>query len=182
MKTHKNNWQKEMAIKSLIAILFLACYSVNAQRTATPSEALKIEGKIKAEKTFSIADLDAYPKAAIADQTLYNHKGEVKSTVKDMKGVLLKTVLESIEFDYDKPKELNELYFVFIATDGYKVVFSWNEIYNTEVGNSFYIVTEMEGKKMKDMDQRILFISTADLKSGRRYIKALEKIQIKRVE
>ena len=171
-----------MKIKALLVILFLATSIGHAQRTVAPSLTLKIEGKIKAEKTFSITELDTFATVAIADQTLYNHKGEVKSTVKNMKGVLLKTVLESIEFDYDKPKELNEFYFVLVATDGYKVVFSWNEIYNTEAGNSFYIVTEMEGKKMKDMEQRILFISTADLKSGRRYIKALEKIQVKRVQ
>ena len=171
-----------MKIKTLLFIFFLVSSSLQAQRTVTPSEVLKIEGKIKAEKTFSITELDTFPKIAIADQTLYNHKGEVKSTVKNMKGVLLKTVLASIQFDYDKPKELNEFYFFFVATDGYKVVFSWNEIYNTEAGNNFYIVTEMDGKKIKDMEQRILFISTADLKSGRRYIKALEKIQVKRVE
>ncbi|MCF6130767.1 molybdopterin-binding protein [Flavobacterium wongokense] len=169
-------------INLALLLLFFTNFAVIAQRQITPSETLKIEGKIKAEKTFSVADLEAFPKVAIADQTLYSHKGEVKSTVKDMKGVLLKTVLESIQFDYGKPKELNEFYFVFVATDGYKVVFSWNEIYNTEAGNNFYIVTEMEGKKLKDMEQRILFISTADLKSGRRYIKALEKIQIRRLE
>lgn len=171
-----------MKIKSLVIILFLVSSSIIAQRTITPSETLKLEGRIKAEKTFSLTELDTFPKVAIADQTLYNHKGELKSTVKNMKGVLLKTVLTSIQFDYDKPKELNEFYFVFVATDGYKVVFSWNEIYNTEAGNNFYIVTEMEGKKLKEMDQKILFLSTADLKSGRRYIKALEKIQVKRVE
>ena len=171
-----------MKIKTLIVILFLASYSIQAQRTVTPSETLKIEGKIKAEKTFSITELDTFPKVIIADQVLYNHKGEVKSTVKNMKGILLKTVFADIKFDYEKPKELNEFYFIFVATDGYKVVFSWNEIYNTEAGNNFYIVTEMEGKKLKDLDQRILFISTADLKSGRRFIKALEKIEVKRVE
>ncbi|MEO5775807.1 MAG: molybdopterin-binding protein [Flavobacterium sp.] len=169
-------------MKQLLIVLFLTCYSINAQRKVTPSETLKIEGKIKAEKTFSITDIDTFPKVAIPDQTLYNHKGEAKSTVKNMKGVLLKTVLASIQFDYDKPKELNEFYFVFVATDGYKVVFSWNEIYNSEAGNNFYFVTEMEGKKIKDMEQRILFISTGDFKSGRRYIKGLEKIQVKRAE
>lgn len=171
-----------MKIKTLIVLFFLASYSINAQRAITPSEALKIEGKIKAEKAFSITQLDSFPKVAIKDQTLYNHKGEAKGSVKNMKGVLLKTVLESIKFDYDKPKELNEFYFVFVATDGYKIVFSWNEIYNTEAGNNFYIVTEIDGKNIKDMEQRILFISTGYLKSGRRYIKALEKIQVKRVE
>ena len=171
-----------MKIKPLVSILFFVTFSICAQRTVSPSQTLKIEGKVKAEKTFSIADLEAFPKTVIPDQTLYNHKGEVKSTVKNLKGVLLKTVLAGTEFVYDKPKELNEFYFVFVAADGYKVVFSWNEIYNTEMGNNFYIVTEMEGKKMNDMDQRILFISTADLKSGRRYIKALEKIEVKRAE
>ncbi len=171
-----------MKLKSLFIFFLLTTLSLQAQREITPSETLKIEGKIKAGKMFTIADLESFPKVAIPDQTLYNHKGEVKSTVKNMKGVLLKTVLESIQFDYGKPKELNEFYFVFVATDGYKVVFSWNEIYNTETGNNFYFVTEMDGKNLKDLDQRILFISTADLKSGRRYIKALEKIQIKRLE
>lgn len=172
-----------MKIRTLIFLLtIINQLSIHAQRIVKPSESFKIEGKIKAEKAFSITELDAFPKVAIANQTLYNHKGEIKSTVKNMKGVLLQTVLESIHFDYEKPRELNEFYFVFVATDGYKVVFSWNEIYNTENGNHFYIVTEMEGKKLKDMEQRILFIATADLKSGRRYIKALEKIIVKRAE
>lgn len=171
-----------MKIKLSTVFFLLLSLSINAQRTVTPSETLKVEGRVKAEKTFSIANLDAFPKVPINDQTLYNHNGEVKGTAKNMKGVLLKTVLESIEFVYDKPKELNEFYFVFVATDGYKVVFSWNEIYNSEAGNSFYIVTEMDGKALKEMDQRILFIAAADLKPGRRYIKALEKIQVKQIE
>lgn len=171
-----------MKIKTLVLLFFLASYLVNAQRTVTPSETLKIEGKIKAGTTFTIADLEMFQKVDISDQKLYNHNGEAKGSLSNMKGVLLKTILKSIEFVYDKPKELNELYFVFVATDGYTVVFSWNEIYNTEAGNNFYIITEMDGKKLSEMDQRIAFIATADLKSGRRYIKALEKIEVRRVE
>jgi DMSO/TMAO reductase YedYZ molybdopterin-dependent catalytic subunit len=54
-----------MKIKLLIALLFLTSFSINAQRTVTPSETFKIEGKIKKEMTFSISDLDAFPKVAI---------------------------------------------------------------------------------------------------------------------
>ena len=86
-----------MKIKTLLFIFFLVPFSINAQRIVKPSETLKIEGKIKAEKTFSITELDTFAKLAIADQTLYNHKGEVKSTVKNMKGVLLKTIFESTQ-------------------------------------------------------------------------------------
>jgi hypothetical protein len=40
----------------------------------------------------------------------------------------------------------------------------------------------MEGKKLKYLGQRILFISTGDLKTGRRYIKGLEKIEVRQLE
>ena len=132
----------------------------------------------KNSTAFTLADLDTFPKTAIKDQIIYNHNGEVKDTLIGMTGIPLKNLLATITYVYDKPKVLNEFYFVFIASDGYKVVFSWNEMYNTETGNNCFIVTEMEGKKLKDLEQRILFISTADCKTGRRYIKGLEKIEV----
>ena len=170
-------------MRTLIFIsILLTSLATQAQRTIPPTDSLRILGKVKSAKTFSLSDLDTLAKVIIKDQVIYNHKGEVKDTLKNLKGIPLKSVLSSIEFVYDKPKQLNEFYFVFIASDGYKVVFSWNEIYNTETGNSFYIATEMDGKKLKDLDQRIVFISTGDLKSGRRYIKGLERIEVRQVD
>lgn len=166
----------------ILVTAILTALSVTAQRAIVPTDSLIIQGKIKNQKIFTLPGLDTFPRTIIKDQIIYNQRGEEKGTLKNMRGVSLKTILSSIEFEYDKPKELNEFYFVFIASDGYKVVFSWNEIYNTEAGNNFFIVTEMEGKKLKEMEQRIIFISAADLKAGRRYIKGLERIDIKRVD
>ncbi len=162
--------------------ILLTSWSANGQRTITPTDSFRIMGKIKQEQTFALSDLDTFSRTNIPDQIIYNHKGEIKDTLTKMKGIPLKTLLSSTEFLYDKPKNLNEFYFVFVASDGYKVVFSWNEIYNTEAGNHFYILTEMDGKKLKDQDQRIIFISTADLKTGRRYIKGLERIEVRQVD
>ena len=172
-----------MKIRILIlTIVILTNYSVNAQRTIPPTDTLFVTGKIKNSATFTLADLDTFPKTAIKDQIIYNQNGEIKDTLMGMSGIPIKTLLASILYVYDKPKFLNEFYFVFTTSDGYKVVFSWNEIYNTETGNNFFIVTEMEGKKLKELEQRIVFISTADLKTGRRYIKGLEKIEVRQVE
>lgn len=165
-----------------MTIALLTNFSVNAQRTIRPTDSLQVTGKIKNPTIFTLANLDTFPKTAIKDQIIYSHNGEVKDTLTGMSGITLKNLLASIKYIYDKPKFLNEFYFVFIASDGYRVVFSWNEIYNTETGNNFFIVTEMEGKKLKDLVQRILFISTADLKTGRRYIKGLEKIEVRQLE
>ena len=164
--------------------LFLStgCFTLHAQRTIPLTDFIRIYGKVKEEKIFTLSDLDTFPKVPVKDQVIYNHKGEVKDTLTGIKGIPLKALLSSTEFVYEKPKNLNEFYFLFIASDGYKVVFSWNEIYNMEAGNNLDIVTEMEGKQLRELEQRLLFMSTADLKTGRRYIKGLERIEVRQVD
>ena len=172
-----------MKIRIIIAfITFFTHWSISAQRKIEPTDSFKIQGKIKSEKVFTLTQLDSFPKQLLKDQIIYNHKGEIKDTIKNNKGILLKTILAKIEFSNKKPKELNEFYFVFVASDGYKVVFSWNEIYNTAIGDNLFIITELDGKKLKDIEQRIVVSSTADLKIGRRYIKGLKSIEVKRIE
>ncbi len=168
--------------KTVLLLVMLVGLTAMAQRKITPTKSFSVKGKVKKEQAFTLKQLDSFPKTAIADRIVYNHKGEAKDTIRNMKGVLLTTVLSKMEFTYEKPKELNEFYFVCIASDGYKVVFSWNEIYNTEIGNNLYIVTEMDGKAAKDMEQRILLLAASDLKTGRRYIKGFERIEVRRVE
>ena len=162
--------------------LLLAGFSVSAQRKITPTNLFRVTGKVKTERTYSVRQLDSFPQVALKDQIIYNHKGEVKDTIKNLKGVLLTTVLENTVLLHDKPKDLSEFYFVCVASDGYKVVFSWNELYNTDIGKSVYLLTQIDGKPLKDIEQRMVLLSVADFKSGRRYVKSLDRIEVKRAE
>ena len=170
-------------MKNFIAIAFLFCSSVAGitQSTLVPTTSIRVFGEIEKEATITLESLGQMKQETVVDQLIYNHNGEVKDTLNNMKGVSLKEALSQVKFKYEKPKELNEFFFVFTASDGYRVVFSWNEIYNTEAGNFFYFITEMKGKKMQDLEQRIVFLSAKDIKSGRRYIKCLQSIEIRRL-
>ncbi len=152
------------------------------QHQIAPADELQIMGKITKAVTFTLTDLTSIPSQPIQDLNIVNHKGEDKGKATGLKGFLLKTLFDKITFVYDKPKELNEFYFIFVATDGYKVVFSWNEIFNTEVGNSLFVITEKDGKTMTTMEDRIVVVSASDLKIGRRYIKGLSKIIVNKVD
>ncbi len=166
-------------MKYFIAIaLTLVCYPLFAQRhdNVLPSGGLTVTGAIKKELIYSIADLAKRAQDKLGDLVIRNHKGEPKDTVKGLKGILLKTLLDGVEMNVEKPKEYSEFYISLIATDGYKNIYSWNELFNTEVGNHIYIITEMDGKSMQQMEQRILVISLADFNTGRRLMKALAKI------
>jgi len=170
-------------MKNFLSFFCVFCISVIAlaQPSLTPTNNIRIFGAIEKELSYSVDDILKFNAVNVEDQLIYNHAGEVKDTLNHLKGVPLKDFLKDVKFNYNKPKELNEFYFVFSGSDGYRVVFSWNEIYNSEAGNSFYIITEMKGKSMKELDQRIVFLSSKDLKSGRRYIKCLQSIDVKKL-
>lgn len=167
----------------LILLTLLSNGMLQAQKVKIePSDSLRVFGEVEKPITFFLEDLMKCVSIQLDDLVIVNHNGEVKDTLTGLFGVPLKYVLKDIQYLSEKPKNLNELYFVFTATDGYKVVFSWNEIYNSDVGNNLFFITAMEEKKLHALDQRIMFVSTTDLITGRRFIKGLASIEIRRAD
>ena len=156
--------------------------NVSAQRIITPTDSLHIIGQVKSPLHYSITDFDHFPKTNLPDQVIYNQKGEIKDTLTNLQAVSLKSILEKTDFAVEKPKQLNEFYFVFIASDNYKVVFSWNEIFNTPVGDQCYFITSLDGETLSGIQDHILFISTGDKTTGRRVVRGLDRIEVKSVE
>jgi hypothetical protein len=166
----------------LVAFLFLVVTDSNAQEQVKPISSITISGRVKSPKTFTVDAIRQYKVYNIGDVVITNHKGEVKGTAKELSGILLKDLLQSIEPDAESPKVLSEYYFTCIASDGYKVVFSWNELFNTAAGNTVYIVVSKDHKPIDTLDESILLISTADVRTGRRYVKNLQSIIVRRAD
>ena len=164
------------------ALLFFIVTCSVAQEQSKPTSSVIINGRVKSPKTFTVAAIGQYKVYNLGDVVITNHKGEVKGTAKELSGILLKDLLQSIEPDAETPKVLSEYYFTCIASDGYKVVFSWNELFNTATGNTVYIVTSKDHKPIDALDESILLISTADVHTGRRYVKNLQSIIVRRAE
>jgi hypothetical protein len=99
-----------------------------------------------------------------------------------LKGVLLKDIISGVEIKSESPKVLSEFYIVCRASDGYKVVYSWNELFNSPTGDAVFIVTSKEGKKASEMEESILLISPKDFKTGRRFVKSMSTIEIYRAQ
>ena len=54
--------------------------------------------------TVSLADLSSYKSYSIDSIVITNHLGERRSTLKKVKGVLLKDILNKVEIDAENPK------------------------------------------------------------------------------
>ncbi len=144
---------------------------------AQSSKSIEIIAPDNQKTIVTSTELLKYPQKTIDSIHITNHLKEYKSTLKNIKGVLLKDVLSKISFKEKSPKVLSEYYITCIAEDGYKVVFSWNEIFNTTVGNHVLIIPETESRP----ENGISTLSPTDYATGRRYVKKLKTIQFKNV-
>lgn len=147
-----------------------------------PSDKFVIEGKVKNSFSFSLDQSVQYKAAGIDSIVIYNHLMQRKKVIKNIKGILLKDVIEKAVIDISSPKLLSEIYITCIASDNYKVVFSWNELFNTDIGNHVLVIMESDGKQAKDNEDRIVILSGSDQATGRRYVKGLVKIIIEQVK
>jgi len=169
---------KKIIISILLLVVSVTGFSQNKIETTNE---FTVTGLVDKPITISYPDIEKQKIIDIGDFKITNHLGEFKKEYKNVKGVLLLDLLKDISITTASPKLLSEYYLVFKASDGYSVVVSWNELFNTEIGNTFYIVTEANNQSQKDAPEKILLIATKDFKTGRRHIKGLHNIEVKRI-
>ncbi|MBX2967058.1 MAG: hypothetical protein KF845_13010 [Cyclobacteriaceae bacterium] len=151
------------------------------QKNIQATDNFVVTGEVKKELKFTLSDIEKHVSKNIGDVVITSHTGDPRGTARQLKGVLVKDILKNIELKEESPKLLSEFYFIFTAVDDYKVVYSWNEIFNSPTGDNLYVITTRDGKKLKDMEDRILILTPTDFKTGRRHIKGLSKIVVERV-
>ncbi|MEQ1587998.1 MAG: hypothetical protein ABL895_19100 [Cyclobacteriaceae bacterium] len=164
-----------------IVSLMISLSGFGQKETETTTSFI-ISGDVKTQVTVSLTEFSKYNEAPMGDITITNHLGEKKSEQKLLKGILLKDILKTVEINNENPRVLSEYYFVCKSSDGYKVVYSWNEIFNSSTGESVYLVTSKNGQGAKEMKETILMISPKDYMTGRRYLKSLSSVEVKRAQ
>lgn len=171
-------------MKHLIsAFLLLAVVSANAQTNVVPpTSEFTVKGFVKNELTLRTKDLAQFKQEDLRDAVIRNQKGEQKRVARGVKGILLKTVLEKANIHAEKPKEYSGIYIVLTASDGYKNVYSWNELFSTEVGKHIYIVMEEGGNTIDQLPGRIQVMSLGEYNSGNRNLRGLAKIEVRKAE
>lgn len=167
-------------MKKYLAFVFaFVCVAAFAQEKTSykPTHQFTITGDIKKESVITLDSLKNYPLKDIGDIKVTDHLGNFKHGDENLKGVLLKDILIHSQLTA-APHLYSQFYFVCTGTDGYKVVYSWNELFNSEIGDHVFIVLEKNGKKVGDLPESLQMVSMLDQKTGRRYLHNLDKIVV----
>lgn len=163
---------------TILVFTVFATATVFAQIKPATTERFVISGNVSQEKTITLSGLDTFKTISLDDVVMLDGKGQVKEKIKDLKGVLLKGLFQGIEFKTENKKQLNRFCLVLSATDGFKLVLSWNEIFHAKSCTNIFILTEKDGKKGKEVADGMLVIAVDDSKNGHERMKALQKITV----
>ena len=155
-----------------------------AQTQGAVTTTLTVRGSVERETVFSINDLKRLPVQRVEDvRSVRDASGAAPAseTARRYVGCLLRDVIERA-----KPQEKRRLDFrksVVIATasDGYRVVFSWAEIYLTPIGDGVLVVYERDGAPLADDEGKIALVSLKDSRPGPRHVKWLQSIELRTI-
>lgn len=167
----------------LLSLNHVAYANTETERHITPdvSTQLIIDGIVKNKLTLNVKELISFPKQYSQNVAIVTMEGEVRSPVSKFKGVLLKDLLNKAEPIKSDHNDFKKTVIIAEATDGYKVIFSWNELFNTSIGQGVMIVYQENDQFLNAKSGEIALISTQDTATGPRYVKWLKKITVLKV-
>ena len=152
----------------------------------TAEDSLKLithQIEVKGEVEFPL-ELNADSLRKMKFETMNNpiavsENGRLRKDNRISKGVLLKDILEKAKIKQNGHKD-RDFYIVARASDDYKAIFSWAEIFNNPTGDSTYVLFEENGKPMKNGE--IVLICKNDINKGPRHVYWLKSIEVYRVK
>src|SRR5215472_7642217 len=164
---------------------FLACAWLApafAQPQGAVTTALTVKGSVAQEITLSVDDLKRLPVQRMDDVRSIRDAGAGTSssdTVRHYVGCLLRDVLERAKPVEKKRMDFRKSAVIATASDGYRVVFSWAELYLSPIGDGVLVVYERDGAPLDDTEGRIALVSLKDTRPGPRHVKWLQSVELR---
>lgn len=180
----------EILVMTMLRLLAtaLACALVASALAQSPdavTTALTVKGSVEREVTLSIDELRRLPVQRIDDLRSVREASGVASsteTARHYVGCLLRDVLEEAKPVERKRMDFRRSVVIAIASDGYRAVLSWAELYLSPIGDGVLVVYERDGAPLDDSEGRLALVSLRDTRPGPRHVKWLQSIELRTIE
>lgn len=156
--------------------------SKNKQSGLGADEALRICGRMTTPLVLGIEELRAMEPAVTDDLPMICGNGDPKGCLGPCRGVLLADIINRAEILITGHNDTRKMFLIAAADDGYKVVFSWQEIFNTPTGEGIMVLLEKDGRSLYDEYGAVDLVSARDFLTGPRYVRRLRSVEIVLVE
>lgn len=145
-----------------------------------PREAgsLRVTGRVGEPLVLGMDELRGMEAEEVLDLPIFCGSGTPKGRIDSFRGVPLDAVIKRADVLQEEHNDTKKMFIIASAVDGHKVVFSWQEIFNSPMGGGVMILIEKDGKSLCDEPGLLELISTEDYFTGSRYVKGLVNIEL----
>lgn len=174
-------------ITTLSALSLYAAAALGAAPDAPPvqnpvmSETISVSGAVAQPLTLGVAELEQFPPQQIGEVAMICDNGANLGKEQNLRGVLLRDILNRAQIKVANPRDLRKMVVIASATDAYKAIFSWAELFNSPTGDKVIVYFAKDGQPLGEDEGRIALISTTDLRTGPRHVKWLSGIEVRQV-
>ncbi|MDR3369346.1 molybdopterin-dependent oxidoreductase [Rhodoferax sp.] len=144
------------------------------------TQSLSVTGAVGHKLDLSIDDLRKLPAQDLHEITVVSQSQATAGQTETFKGVLLRTLLEKAVILAPGRHDLKKIIIIARASDDYAIVFSWNEIFNSALGDGVLVYFEKNGKPLAEDEGRIAMLSTQDTHLGARHVRWLNAIEVRK--
>jgi DMSO/TMAO reductase YedYZ molybdopterin-dependent catalytic subunit len=170
--------------KTICFSLLFASYSVGlsaapvvAQDPSTyVTTSITVDGRVEQRLQLSVADLAKFPQQSIQEVKISGH--HAPGELAKYQGVLLTDLLNQAKMTSLHRHDYRKSAIIATASDGYAVVFSWSELFNTTIGSGVLVVYLKNGQALDQTMGQIALISAQDTATGPRFVKWLKQISV----
>ena len=167
-------------MKKIVLVLVLAI-NLFANENYKISTEIEVSGLVENNIKLDVKELEKMSYFKSGSTPVVCMSGETKDNVESYEGVLLRDIIDKAILKVNSRKEYNNIYFKAISTDGYEAIFSYNEVFNTKLGDNIIVFYKKNGNYLEDYQGKIALISIDDIKNGPRHIKWLKKIVVGKI-
>lgn len=163
----------------LVACAAGACPTDSTPRAA--STLLTVQGAGLATQTLTVTDLAALPVTSLTQrQSVSSGQGGGTERSVTYSGHLLRDVLLQAGLGGPTDRGARMATIELVATDGYRAMFSWGEVFNTAVGDQVLVITAQDGRPLDSIAGPVALRSLADMRPGPRHVRNLCSVVVRR--
>lgn len=181
IKLHIESWRRRCAVVAVAGFVALSALGQSASEASRVTNTLTVRGNVSKPLSLTVADLGKFPVHRVDDARVVRTDGGSSETVRRLTGCLLRDVLNAAGLTERDRLDLRKTVIVATASDGYKAVFSWAELFNTAIGEGVLVIYERDGSPLGDDEGRIALVSLKDTRPGPRHVKWLSAVEALRV-
>lgn len=170
-------------MKFIFSLLLLGASTFcSAQKeTGVGSDTIYVKGMVDSPYYITRGNMAGLPVQLQKEYKVTDHEGKVHSSMKNVKGILLKDIVKKAAVHMPQKKSRGEYYVLVTATDGYKTIYAWNELMFSPTGNNTYLLFEKDGKPFVD-DGPFVAVCTSGDATGPRHVKWVKEIEVRRAD